>query len=121
MKRTIYGSDTYTSDSDCVCIAIHAGYINPTNFPSKRYQGIELSCKVIKPKKTYIGTLKNFILSRSTKTHNGNALKPDGWKHLTSLGPMDMLEKYASNMHIPIGKSRVRRKPKNIGSIIPIP
>ena len=34
---------------------------------------------------------------------------------------MDLLEKYASNMHIPIGKSRIRSKPKNISSIIPIP
>ena len=32
-----------------------------------------------------------------------------------------MLEKYASNMHSPIGKSRVRPKPKHIANIIPIP
>ena len=34
---------------------------------------------------------------------------------------MDLLEKYASNMHIPIGKNRIRSKPKNIASIVPIP
>lgn len=76
---------------------------------------------MIKPKKNYLGSLKNGLLSRSIKGFNGNALKPDGIKNLTTLGPMDLLEKYASNMHIPIGKGRVRSKPKNIASIIPIP
>lgn len=74
-----------------------------------------------KPKKNYSGSIKNGLLSRSIKGFNGNALKPEAWKPLTSLGQMELLEKYASNMHIPIGKSRVRAKPKNICSIIPIP
>lgn len=121
MKRNIYGTDTYSSNSDCVCMAIHSGLVNVQNFPAKRYEGIELTCKVIKPKKNYLGSLKNGLLSRSIKGFNGNALKPDGIKNLTTLGPMDLLEKYASNMHIPIGKGRVRSKPKNIASIIPIP
>ena len=102
-------------------MAIHSGFINPLAFPAKRYEGIELTCKVIKPKKNYLGSMKNGLLSRSIKGFNGNSLKPDGIKHLTTLGPMDLLEKYASNMHIPIGKGRVRSKPKNIASIIPIP
>ena len=60
-------------------------------------------------------------MSRSIKGYNGNALKPESVRPLTSLGPMENLEKYASNMHIPIGKNRVRAKPRNISSIIPIP
>lgn len=51
----------------------------------------------------------------------GNSLRPDQVKPLTSLGDIESLEKYASNMHIPIGKNRQRPKPKNISNIIPIP
>jgi hypothetical protein len=42
-------------------------------------------------------------------------------RHLTSLGPMELLERYAANMHIPIGKNRIKPKPKNISNIVPIP
>ena len=58
--------------------------------------------------------MKNALLSRSIKGYNGNALKPESFKHLSSLGPIELLEKYASNMHIPIGKSRMRAKPRNL-------
>lgn len=34
---------------------------------------------------------------------------------------MELLERYAANMHIPIGKNRIKPKPRNISSIIPIP
>lgn len=76
LKRNIYGSETYTSNSDCVCIAIHSGLINFNNFASKKYEGVEIVFKVIKPKKNYIGTTKNSITSRTIKGYNGNALKP---------------------------------------------
>jgi len=38
-----------------------------------------------------------------------------------TLGPMEFLEKYAANMHIPIGKNRIKPRPKNISNMIPIP
>lgn len=37
LKRNIYGSETYTSNSDCVCIAIHSGLVNFNNFITKKY------------------------------------------------------------------------------------
>lgn len=50
-----------------------------------------MTCKVIKPKKNYAGSFKNGLMSRSIKGYNGNALKPEGMRHLTSLGPMELL------------------------------
>lgn len=38
-----------------------------------------------------------------------------------SLPPIKLLEQYANNMHIPVGKSRQRKKPVNINALIPIP
>ncbi len=100
---------------------VHSGSVNINNFPLKRYEGVELTCKVIKPKKNYTGSFKNGIMSRSLKGYNGNALKPESVKNLSSLGPMELLERYAANMHIPIGKNRVKPKPRNISNIVPIP
>ena len=42
-------------------------------------------------------------------------------RNLTSLGQMDLLERYAANMHIPIGKNRIKPKPRNLSRIVPIP
>lgn len=67
-------------------MAVHSGLINLNNFSSKRYEGIELYFKVIKPKKNYNGSTKNGITSKSIKNYNGNALKPDNCKNLASLG-----------------------------------
>lgn len=88
---------------------------------NKRCEGVELICKVSKPKKNYAGGFKNGLMTRSLKGYNGNALKPESVKNLQSLGPMESLERYAANMHIPIGKQRVKSKPKNISNIVPIP
>lgn len=68
-----------------------------------------------------MGTIKNGLSSRSIKGYDGNALKPESVKNLTSLGPIELLEKYAANMHIPIGTKRTKAKPRNINSVIPIP
>lgn len=61
------------------------------------------------------------MMSRNLKGYNGNALKPETVRNLLTLGPMELLEKYAANMHIPIGKNRIKPRPKNISSMIPIP
>lgn len=34
---------------------------------------------------------------------------------------MELLERYAANMVIPIGKNRTKAKPKNISNMVPIP
>ena len=114
LKRNIFGTDPYTSNSDAVCILIHSGSINLNTYLAKKYEGIQLICKVIKPKKNYTGSFKNGILSRNLKGYNGNALKPESVRNLLTLGPMQLLERYAANMHIPIGKTRIKPKPKNL-------
>jgi len=70
---------------------VHSGIININNFPAKRYEGIELTCKVIKPNKNYARSVKNELQNRALKGYNGNSLKPEGMKNLTSLGPMENL------------------------------
>lgn len=34
---------------------------------------------------------------------------------------MEALERFAANMHIPIGKNRIKPKPRNIANLVPIP
>jgi len=91
LKRNVYGSETYTSNSDCVCIAIHSGLISFNNFNNKKHEGVEIVFKVIKPKKNYVGASKNGITSRTIKGYNGNALKPESHKMLQSLGSIASL------------------------------
>lgn len=88
LKRNIFGTDPYTSNSDAVCMLVHSGMININTFQNKKYEGVEMTCKVIKPKKNYTGITKNNLTSRSLKGFNGNALKPESVKNLTSLGPI---------------------------------
>lgn len=57
-------------------MAVHSGLVNLNNFSSKRYEGVEISFKVNRPKKNYTGSTKNGITSRNMKIYNGNALKP---------------------------------------------
>jgi hypothetical protein len=76
LKRRFYGTDTYSFNSDCVCIALHFGLINLNSFVDRKYEGIEITFKVIKPKKNYNGSIKNGLISKSIKNFNGNGLKP---------------------------------------------
>jgi hypothetical protein len=40
LKRSIFGADPYTSNSDAVCVLVHSGSINLNTFPSKRFEGV---------------------------------------------------------------------------------
>jgi hypothetical protein len=121
IRRNIYGCEAYTSNSDAVCIAVHSEKLNIHTFNHRKYEGVELTCKITRPKKTYVGNVKNGLSSRSIKGYDGNALKPESVRNLVNLAPLELLEKYAANMHIPIGTKRTRAKPRNINSVIPIP
>ena len=77
--------------------------------------------KVMKPKKNYIGSLKNGLVSRSTKDFTENSIKPESCKLLVALPKYEFLEKCAGNMYVPLGKNRCRSKPKNIEKLIPLP
>lgn len=63
LRHHIFGTDTYSSNSDCVCIGIHFGLFGFSSFVSKKYEGVEIVFKVIKPKKNYNGSHKNGIIS----------------------------------------------------------
>ena len=75
-KDNIFGTDTYTSNSDLLGISIHAGFINLANFNHQKYEGVEIIFKVIKPRRNYIGSYRNGLYSYSLKTYNGYTLKP---------------------------------------------
>mgnify|MGYP000968943608 CR=1 FL=1 len=121
VKRNIYGSEAYTSNSDAFCMAVHSEKLNVGSFNHRKYEGIELTCKITRPKRTYAGSIKNGLTSRSIKGYDGNAIKPETVRNLTTLGPLEILERYASNMHIPIGTRRSKSRPRNISTVIPIP
>ena len=48
VKRHIWGTDYYTSNSDAVCILKHSGLLDLNNLPKKGYSGLSLFCKVSK-------------------------------------------------------------------------
>ena len=102
-------------------MAVHSGIVNINAFNVKKFEGIELTCKVVRPKKNYVGVLKNGIASKGIKNYDGNALKPESVKNLPVLPSLEYLERYALNMNIQIGTKRTKSKPKCLSSIIPIP
>jgi hypothetical protein len=57
-------------------MGVHSGLINLNTFSSKKFEGIELTCKVVRPKKSYTSVVKNGINSKGIKNYDGNALKP---------------------------------------------
>lgn len=69
-------------------MAVHFGFININTFSSKKFEGVELTCKVVRPKKSYVGVIKNGIPSKGIKNYDGNALKPEAIKNLNTLPPI---------------------------------
>lgn len=66
-------------------MAVHSGYININAFSSKKFEGVELTCKVVRPKKNYVGIVKNGLPSKGIKNYDGNALKPESIRNLPTL------------------------------------
>jgi len=49
LKRDIWGSETFTSNSDAVCILKHSGLIDFANTAAlKNYEGVAFFCKITK-------------------------------------------------------------------------
>jgi len=47
IKRHIWGNESYTSNSDAVCILKHSGLVDFSNIPEKKgYAGLALICAV---------------------------------------------------------------------------
>jgi hypothetical protein len=40
IRKNVCGNETYTSNSDAVCMAIHSGMININTFNSRKFEGI---------------------------------------------------------------------------------
>lgn len=72
-KRSIWGTDVYTDDSDPVCILLHTG-----NWDSSFSHDAIISFRVLPPLVSYSGCLRNNVKSRSwTGRHDGMSIIVD--------------------------------------------
>ncbi|CAD8166949.1 unnamed protein product [Paramecium pentaurelia] len=115
--RQIWGSNgVYASHSDAVCIGIHAGLLalGDLKLTGTFYQGVSLSCKVIKGKKSLNGQLKVPLLSRSLKTPCAHCLKPEKVNWLPQLGSPEQLISWARKMSLPPNRRLTKRTHLNV-------
>ena len=85
-ERNFWGSDSYTSESDVVCILQHMGYYNINENPPQNIKGVAVYFRVTKGRNSYASTLRNRIRSKKMASYNGFSIKPESCKALTSLG-----------------------------------
>jgi hypothetical protein len=69
LKRNLWGSETYTSNSDILCILKHSGIYDFNQELPKNFEGIAFLCKVTKVRKTYNSSYKFGIKSRNLKSY----------------------------------------------------
>ncbi|CAD8174203.1 unnamed protein product [Paramecium octaurelia] len=115
--RQIWGSNgAYASHSDAVCIGIHAGLLalGDLKLTSAFYQGVSLSCKVIKGKKSLNGQMKIPLLSRTLKTPCAHCLKPEKVTWLPQLGSPEQLISWAKKMSLPQNRRLTKRSHSNV-------
>lgn len=104
-KRRIWGTDSYTSNSDPVCMLYHSNLYSPDDPKWKGMEGVSLRCNVLKAKKTYEGSIRNGLESRKyNQTHQfpGHTLRPISL-HITNIFSsteqgLPLLQKLASKM-----------------------
>jgi hypothetical protein len=118
--RSIWGNESYTSNSDLVCVLIHAGYHDQSLL--NKCEGYELTLKITKPRKNFPASLKFGLLSRPSKGYTGNALKPEKAVPImpgAELRNEELLVECAQRMHVP---QKPRAKPRPIPlPLVPIP
>ncbi|KAL3524600.1 hypothetical protein ACH5RR_012972 [Cinchona calisaya] len=62
----LWGTDTYTDDSDLVAVLMHTGYCRPTASPPEAtIQELHVTIRVLPPQDCYISTLRNNVRSRA--------------------------------------------------------
>ncbi|KAI4364344.1 hypothetical protein MLD38_020450 [Melastoma candidum] len=62
----LWGTDTYTYDSDLVAVLMHTGYCRPTaSPPPSAIQELRATIRVLPPLDCYISTLRNNVRSRA--------------------------------------------------------
>jgi len=78
-ERRVWGTDTYTDDSDLVAIAAHAGVFNPTADVPK-FAGMVIVVRVTEALAVYPSSQRNNVRSRSLTgpEHSGFSLRVQG-------------------------------------------
>lgn len=121
VKRHIWGNESYTSNSDAVCILKHSGLIDFYNLPNKNHAGLSLICGVGRSRRNYTSFMKNGLKSRKTGGYMGFSLKPHNVHWLGSLGDIDDLIYFASRMCNVLPSKRVKLEPINVKKFSKIP
>lgn len=113
LKRSIWGSETFTSNSDAVCVLKHTGLVDFNNASLfKNNEGCSLFCKITKARKTYNPSIKNGLKTRGIKGYQGFSLKPDHIALLPSFGKQqEELIGIAERMATSNGSKRVKLTP----------
>ena len=78
-ERRVWGTDTYTDESDLVAIAAHAGVFSPTADVSK-FAGMVMVVRVTEAQSVYPASQRNSLRSRSLTgpEHSGLSLRVQG-------------------------------------------
>jgi len=121
VKRQIWGNESYTSNSDAVCILKHSGMVDLYKLPNKSYQGLSLICAVGRSRRNYTSFLKNGLKSRKTGGYMGFSLKPQSTSWLSTLGDLEDLIYFASRMCNVLPSKRVKMEPINVKKFSKIP
>ncbi|MQM05580.1 hypothetical protein Taro_038391 [Colocasia esculenta] len=62
----LWGTDTYTDDSDLVAVLMHTGYCRPTaSLPPPAIQELRATIRLLPPQNCYYSTLRNNVRSRA--------------------------------------------------------
>jgi len=75
VKRLIWGNESYTSNSDAVCILKHSGMVDLYNLPNKNYAGLSLICVVGRCKLRILCGVNNLLARRNYTSFLKNGLK----------------------------------------------
>lgn len=111
-KRVLWGSDTYTSDSDAVCVLHHSGHFRVRELHPPEMAGVSAVFRVVKARNQYTSSLRNGLKSQKRVAYDGHSLKPEGVITLDSLGNLEELTLMAPSQH-----TRGSRKSKPTKSV----
>jgi len=109
-KRSFWGNENYTSDSDIVCIVHHSGLMKIEDFPPNRVEGISVYCRVTRPRNNYASSAKHGLKSRKCQIFSGHSIKPESIKTLEDLGSREELIEMAARMPSIVSKKREKSK-----------
>lgn len=117
-QRNIWGSDTYTSDTDIICALHHISMFTINDTPPDKIAGISVYCRVIKGRNTYQSTMRNGIRSRKSGAFEGCSIKLENYETLDSLGTHEELLEMAKLMPQIMPQSFKKGVPVNASRVI---